>query len=84
MEENKKQVIIVKNQKSVGLAVILAFFFGPLGMLYSTVKGAIVMFIITAIATFVTFGVGLFITVPIGVVWSYLSVKKQNEVHVEY
>jgi len=30
-------------RKSVGLALLLAYFFGPFGMLYSTVTGAIIM-----------------------------------------
>jgi hypothetical protein len=38
--------VVIGNQKSVGLAVFLAFLFGPLGMLYSTVTGAIVIFLL--------------------------------------
>ena len=35
--EEKRTVIIVDRQKSVGLAFLLAFFFGPLGLLYALV-----------------------------------------------
>jgi hypothetical protein len=34
-------------QKSVGLAVFLAFLFGPLGMFYSTIGGAITMLLLS-------------------------------------
>lgn len=37
-------VVNVAPPKSVGLAVLLTLLFGPLGMLYSTVSGAVVMF----------------------------------------
>lgn len=55
--------------KSVGAAFVLTFFFGPLGMLYSTVGGALVMIgvtlglaVLTGIVLFVislvTYGIG--------------------------
>jgi hypothetical protein len=70
--------VVVKTQKSVGVAVLLAFFFGPLGMLYSTVTGGIVMFILNLLALLVTAGLGLFITWPIGIIWAALAAKKIN------
>jgi len=36
-------VVTVSPPKSVGVAFVLTFFFGPLGMLYSTVSGALIM-----------------------------------------
>jgi len=35
--------LMVEPPKSVGVAFLLTFFFGPLGMLYSTVSGALIM-----------------------------------------
>jgi hypothetical protein len=40
-------VIIVASTKSTGLAIILALLFGPLGLLYSSVLAAVVMFIVS-------------------------------------
>ena len=40
------QTIIVKSTKNVALATGLAFFFGPIGMCYATIKGAIIMFLV--------------------------------------
>ncbi|TZF81782.1 SH3 domain-containing protein [Pedobacter sp. BS3] len=39
------QQIVIK-QKSVGLAIVLTLLFGPIGMLYSTVRGAIIMILL--------------------------------------
>lgn len=36
-------VVTVTPPKSVGVAFVLTFFFGPFGMLYSTVSGALIM-----------------------------------------
>lgn len=59
-------------EKSVGVAFVLTFFFGPLGMLYSTVTGALILLGITlvvslltglaiALITLATFGFGSFL-----------------------
>jgi hypothetical protein len=49
---------VAVSQKSVALAFLLAFFFGPLGMLYSTVSGAIWMLFITFFGVIIAYGVG--------------------------
>ncbi len=36
----------MKNRKSVLLALVLTFFLGPFGMVYSTVVGAVVMLVL--------------------------------------
>ena len=36
-------VVTIAHPKSVGVALLLTLFFGPLGMLYSTVSGALIM-----------------------------------------
>jgi ABC-type bacteriocin/lantibiotic exporter with double-glycine peptidase domain len=75
----ENQTIIIKTQKSPGTAAILAFFFGPLGMLYATLSGAIIMFVITGIIAVFTLGFGLLITNPICAIWAYVKVKNENE-----
>lgn len=50
--ETKTKIVVVGTPKSMSAAVLLAFFFGPLGLLYSTVTGAIVMFLINLILFF--------------------------------
>ena len=88
MENNKnteknQQVIIVQNQKSAGIGALLGFFFGPLGMLYSTGVGAVVMFIVTGVVAVFTAGVGLVITQPICAIWAYFSIKNKNKINLQ-
>ncbi|KAB7731454.1 hypothetical protein F5984_11745 [Rudanella paleaurantiibacter] len=70
------QSIIVTQPKSKGLAFLLCFLFGPLGMLYTTITGAIVMFIVSLLAALITFGLGFFFTWPICIIWGVLAAGK--------
>lgn len=81
--ENTTNTIIVKTQKSPTTAALLSFFFGPLGMFYSTILGAIIMLIISAVIAFFTLGFGLLVTIPICSLWAYLAVKRQNRKELE-
>ena len=56
-------VVTIATPKSVGLAFLLTFFFGPLGMLYSTVSGALIMM---GIAIFGGIVVGI---ITLGLAW---------------
>lgn len=71
--------IVVTPTKSVGISIILTVVFGPLGMFYSTIAGAIIMLIISGILGFVTFGYGLIITHPICVIWGALATHSYNK-----
>ena len=64
--------------KSVAVAFLLAFFFGPLGMLYSTVVGAIIMLIISLIAAFLTCGFSLLVTHPICCIWAVVAASMSD------
>ena len=75
----KPQMIIVKSTKNVGLAAGLGFFFGPLGMCYATLKGALIMFLVNIVIGIFTLGFGVFLTWPICAIWAYMAAKKYNE-----
>lgn len=75
----KKTTIVIKKKKSILLAILLTLFFGPLGMLYSTVSGAIIMLIISVIIGFFSFGIGVFITWPICIIWGALAARGKKE-----
>ncbi len=77
-QENRPQVIIVKTQKSVGVAILLTILFGPLGMFYSTTTGGVVMLLITVVFGLITLGFSLFITWPICVIWAAISANDSN------
>ena len=53
MTETARHTTVIVNQprKSVIVALLLTLLFGPLGMLYSTVTGGIVMLVLTFILT---------------------------------
>jgi hypothetical protein len=74
--------VVVTTNKSVWVAILLTFFFGPLGMLYSTVTGGILMFFVTILLAIVTFGFGLFITQPICIVWAAIAASNHNKMFI--
>lgn len=74
-----KQVVIIRNQKSMGLTLLLAILFGPLGMLYSTIIGGIVMIVVNIIIAFITLGFGLLLTWPICVIWAAIATNNYNK-----
>jgi len=65
--------------KSVGVSLLLTFFFGPLGLLYSTVIGAIVMLFLYLIIGIITLGFGIIILHPIAMIWGAVSVSNYNK-----
>jgi hypothetical protein len=72
-------VIHVGSRKSVVGAVLLALLFGPLGMLYSTVVGALVMFFVNIVVGVATLGLGLIVTVPLGAIWAGIAAGNHND-----
>jgi len=81
-QQQQQQVVIVNNphqsvaQKSVFVAFLLTFLFGPLGMLYTTVPGALVMLVLSVLVAIFTLGVGLLITWPICIIWACVAASK--------
>jgi hypothetical protein len=70
--------VVAISPKSVGVAILLTFFFGPLGMFYSTVNGAIIMCIMTLVVGFGTFGLGLFLIWPVSIIWGAIAADRYN------
>ncbi len=73
------QVIVVMNQKSVGVTILLTVLFGPLGMFYSTVAGGIVMFLLSLLVGIFTLGFGLIVTWPICIIWAVIATNTKNK-----
>jgi hypothetical protein len=71
-------VAVVGSHKSVPAAAVLAFFFGPLGMLYATITGAAVMFAVNVLVGLLTFGLGLLLTWPACTVWAAVAANTRN------
>ena len=73
------QTIVVHAGKSAWLAAVLTFFFGPLGMFYSTVWGAIIMFILYIIVGVITVGFGLIVLHPIAIIWAAIAASNSSK-----
>ena len=43
LQQSRPAHIVVTSTKSIGIAIILSIFFGPFGLFYASVKGAIFM-----------------------------------------
>lgn len=74
-------------KKSLGIGLLLTFFFGGLGMLYASVSGAIIMAVAEIIAFFLCFiGIGI-ILLPIihivSMVWTYMAITSHNKKLIE-
>ncbi|MGA7313789.1 MAG: hypothetical protein WBX22_07425 [Silvibacterium sp.] len=71
--------VIVASTKSVALSLVFTFFFGPLGMLYSTIWGALVMIVLSVPAFFLTLGHGAFLIWPISMIWGAWAAHRYNQ-----
>ena len=65
--------------KSMAVAIILTILFGPLGMLYSTIMGGVIMLGVSLLVAFFTLGFGLAITWPICVIWAAIATNSYNK-----
>ena len=81
-------VVTVTPGKSVGVALVLTFFFGPFGMLYSTVSGALIMLAVLFVVGFVVFGLFWFLLWPLAwagsMVWGALAAARSGPRAVPY
>jgi hypothetical protein len=77
--EQGKQVVIAVSPKSVGIAIILTVLFGPLGMFYSTVTGAIIMIVVSLVVGIFTVGFGLLLTWPMCIIWGAIAASAHNK-----
>lgn len=81
MENSEKNVnvVITYSPKSLGIALLLTFIFGPIGMFYATVWGGFIMLLINLVIGIPTFGLGLIFTWPIQLIWVTLAVRSYNK-----
>ena len=78
MSENQRVVVVV-SPKSVGISILLTFFFGPLGMLYSTVAGGLIMLLVSVVLAAITAGISLLLTHPICIIWGAVAASSHNK-----
>lgn len=75
----QRQVVIVQIPKSPMLAAVLGFFFGPLGLLYASLRSAILMFFVNIIVAVFTAGIGLFLTWPVCAIVGWSAASAANK-----
>jgi hypothetical protein len=66
-------------RKSLAAALILAFFFGPFGLLYATVPGGLIMLGVALVVGLVTFGLALPFVWIGSMVWAAIAVDQHND-----
>ena len=72
-------VVIIGTQKSVGTAFILAFLFGPLGLLYASPVGGIIMFFVGIVLFFILPIVGFVLAWIISIIWAVVAAQNANQ-----
>ncbi|MGF7046496.1 putative membrane protein [Paenibacillus sp. DS2015] len=83
--QNQPSVIIAVSQKSVGVALLLTFIFGPLGLFYSSIAGGIIMLCVNAFVLLISIltagfgGVLFFLTQLICIIWGVTAAQKYNK-----
>lgn len=72
------RIVISKSTKSMGISLVLTAIFGPIGMFYSSIVGAIIMMVVYLIIGLITFGFGWLFLQPICMIWGALAVNRYN------
>jgi hypothetical protein len=79
MTNQEPQKIVTVPTKSVGISILLTILFGPLGMLYSFILGAIIMCLISLLVSTFSLGLGLLIIWPICIIWGAVATTSYNK-----
>jgi hypothetical protein len=64
--------------KSMAAALLLTFFFGPLGLFYVSVPAALIMIVVSIVVGVMTFGFGLLLTGAACMVWAAIATNNYN------
>ena len=62
----------------MAVGILLALFFGPLGLFYSTVPGALIMLVVSVLLALVTLGIGLLLIPLFCVIWAAVAISSHN------
>ena len=74
----RPKATVVISTKNPGVAILLTILFGPIGMLYSTIAGALIMSIASLAAIFLTAGLGLLLVWPVSIIWAGVAASSFN------
>lgn len=65
-------------KKSMAVGVLLALFFGPLGLFYSSVPGGLILMLVGIPLAIVTGGLGLIPVAIASVIWAVVAIGRHN------
>ena len=65
-------------RKSVVLSLVLTFFFGPFGMMYSTVVGGLIMLVLYVALGIPTLGWAIAVLHPIAMIWGAVAASRSD------
>jgi hypothetical protein len=80
---SEQKISITVPSKSLPLAIVLTLIFGPLGLFYVTIPGAIIMLFVTFAFGIVFLGSGFLYSWPLCMIWAYLAVDSHNSRKIE-
>lgn len=64
--------------KSVGAALVLTFLFGPLGLLYSSVLGGLIMLVLGGFLMITTLGLAIVIVWPVSMLLGAVAASSKH------
>jgi hypothetical protein len=68
----------MRRDKSVGVALALTFFFGPLGLFYVSTSIAIAALVVSVVVFVITLGLGVFVTWPATIVLGCIVAERRH------
>ena len=68
--------------KSVAVALVLTFLFGPLGLFYASVGGAVALIVLAAAGVVPTLGYVLIFVWPASMMWAAIAASNKHKVFV--
>lgn len=71
--------ILVKSHKSAFYSFLLVLLLGPIGLLYSSIKGGIIMLLISLGIIYFTISIALIVTWPVCLIWAAKASGKSME-----
>lgn len=73
------QNVVFVGKKNVGIAFLLALIFGPFGLLYVSIEGGIIMFLVSMLFVGLTNGIVRFLPWVICISWAVVAAMNKNE-----
>ncbi len=77
--QHSQTVIVVGKAKSVGVAFLLSFLFGPLGLFYASVIGGLVMLVLAVILFVILPVVGGILAWIASIIWAVVAANNANK-----